>query len=69
MSRSRIEAFTLAIEQVGCDSCVKPGVAYALPGGQNDRYGIVSGRSLRARTRARSRSLTSRPGYWDTRPR
>ena len=28
-------------------------------------YGIVSGRSLRARMRARSHSMTSRPGYWE----
>jgi len=32
-------------------------------------YGIVSGRSLRAKIRARARSMTSRPGYWVTRPR
>jgi len=29
-------------------------------------YGIVSGRSLRARTCARSHSITSRPGYCST---
>jgi hypothetical protein len=34
-----------------------------------ERYGIVSGRSLLANTRARSHSMTSRPGFWDTRPR
>ena len=33
------------------------------------RHGIVSGLSLLARTRARSHSMTSRPGYWETRPR
>jgi hypothetical protein len=29
----------------------------------SDQFGIVSGRSLRASTRARSHSMTTRPGY------
>jgi hypothetical protein len=45
------------------------GLKYADRRARQINYGIVSGRSLRANTRALSHNMTNRPGYCLTRPR